>query len=137
MTKKIKRITFITILVILMSLFPRAKAGKLDAAPTGKFTRNGTASFYSKSSPGIRQTTANNETFDDNALTCAMWGVAFDRMIKVTNLENGKSIIVRVNDRGPHERFVRAGRIVDLTERAFALLSPTQKGIINVQVEFL
>jgi len=120
-----------------MGLFPRAKSGKLDAAPTRKFTRTGTASFYSKNSPGVKKTTANNEIFDDNALTCAMWGVQFNRMIKVTNLANGRSITVRVNDRGPHERFVRAGRIVDLTEKAFALLSPTQKGLISVQVEFL
>lgn len=137
MAKKIRRIAFITIVAIFMGLFPKAKVGKLDAAPSRKFIRNGLASFYSKRSPGIKPRTANNEIFDDNALTCAMWGVAFDRMVKVTNLENGKSIVVRVNDRGPHERFVRAGRIIDLTKLAFSLLNPTPKGLINVQVEFL
>ena len=76
----------------------------------------GVASWYSESDAGILATTANMEPFDDEQLTCAIWDVPFNTLIRVTNLDNGKSIIVRVNDRGrttargarpdyrPHER---------------------------------
>ena len=118
-------------------MFPRSGNERLSAAPSIKYTRIGKASWYSKKSPGINKRTASNELFDDQDLTCAMWGVSFNRLIKVTNLDNGKSIVVRVNDRGPHKRYVHAGRIIDLTKAAFKKLSPTPKGLINVQVEFL
>ena len=79
----------------------------------------------------------NNEVFNDRDLTCAIWGVTFNRHIRVTNTSNGKSIIVRVNDRGPHPRFVKEGRIIDLTEEAFSRLGVTHNGLINVEIEFL
>lgn len=99
--------------------------------------RLGKASWYSERSPGINKRTANNEYFDDSDLTCAIWGVEFNQKIKVTNLNNGKSIVVRVNDRGPHKRYVRRGRIIDLTKGAFAQISTLRKGLINVEIEFL
>ena len=105
--------------------------------PSVNFKRTGKASWYSRRDPGVNRKTANNENFNDETMTCAMWGVAFDRKIKVTNLENGKSIIVRVNDRGPGERYVRKGRIIDLTKKAFNSLGHTKKGLIHVEVEFL
>jgi len=132
-----KKITLIIILAIIVGLIPRPKAEKLDAAPSRKYTRIGKASWYSKHSPGINRRTANNEFFNDNRLTAAMWGVEFGREIKVTNLDNGNSVIVRVNDRGPHEKFIRKGRIIDLTKAAFSQLSPTTDGIITVELEFL
>ena len=98
---------------------------------------SGKASWYSKESPGINQHTANNEIFDDSALTCAMWNVPFNQWIKVTNKANGKYVIVRVNDRGPHRRYVRKGRIIDLTQAAFARISSLKKGLIDIELEFL
>jgi len=95
------------------------------------------ASWYSKQSPGINYRTANNEVFDDKDLTCAIWGVPFNQEIKVTNLSNGKSIIVRVNDRGPHRRFVKQGRGIDLTKKAFAEIGSLKSGLIKVSLEFL
>ncbi len=97
----------------------------------------GKASWYSQKDPGVRPRTANNEVFDDGALTCAMWGVPFNQKIRVTNLSNGKSVVVRVNDRGPHYRYLRRGRIVDLTKEAFSRISPLKAGLIDVAVEFL
>ncbi len=102
-----------------------------------RYTLTGLASWYSKESPGIRKRTANNEVFDDRAMTCAMWGASFDQRLKVTNLENGKSVVVRVNDRGPHPRFFRQGRIIDLTEAAFSRIAPTHKGLIRIRIEYL
>ncbi len=105
--------------------------------PMTHLTKTGKASWYSKRSPGINYRTANNEVFDDTDMTCAMWNVGFNQKIRVTNLANGKSIVVRVNDRGPHKRYVRQGRIIDLTKDAFKKLGATKDGLIDVEIEFL
>jgi rare lipoprotein A len=97
----------------------------------------GRASWYSKSSSGVKLRTANREIFDDSSLTCAMWGVPFNQMVRVTNLANGKSVVVRVNDRGPHKRFVRKGRIVDLSKNAFMQIASLEHGLIKIRIEFL
>jgi len=97
----------------------------------------GKASWYSRFDPGINKHTANSEIFDDTKLTAAMWNVPFHQLVKVTNLDNGKSVIVRVNDRGPHKRFVRKGRVIDLSRQAFTQIASPRKGLINVQIELL
>ncbi len=132
-----KKLTLIIIIAILVSLFPRERDNKLTATPSLRISRTGMASWYSRKSPGIKKRTANNEVFNDRALTCAMWGVEFNRKVKVTNLENGRSVVVRVNDRGPSERYVRKGRVVDLTKEAFKRLGTPKNGIIEVEIEFL
>jgi len=105
--------------------------------PEKKIIHRGKASWYSERDPGINRHTANNEIFDDSDLTCAMWGVPFNQEIRVTNLENGKSVTVRVNDRGPHKRFVKRGRIIDLTKKAFSEIAPLPRGLIEIEIEIL
>lgn len=95
----------------------------------------GTASWYAEFSPGIKETTANMEHFDDSGLTCAMWDIEFNSVVKVTNLENGKSVYVRVNDRGPAKRLVREGRVIDLTRAAFRRIADLRQGLARVKVE--
>jgi rare lipoprotein A len=103
---------------------------------TNKFIyATGVASWYSKDDPGINMRTASNEIFDDQDMTCAIWGLPFGQLLRVTNLDNGKSVIVRVNDRGPHQRHVQQGRVVDLTKGAFAKIGPLNQGLIPVQLE--
>lgn len=97
----------------------------------------GQASWYSEKDPGILKTTANNEIFDDSQLTAAMWDVPFNQRVRVTNMDNGKSVVVRVNDRGPHRRFVAQGRLIDLSKAAFAKIGNHKNGLINVKLEFL
>jgi len=77
--------------------------------------------------------TASGERLDDNAMTCAHPTLPFGTMLKVSY--NGKSIVVRVNDRGPANRLVRQGRGLDLTKGAFAKLAPLRLGLIRVVVE--
>lgn len=138
MVRKAKKIAYTTLLAMVMSVMPFSKAHRYaEPLPSERILKEGKASWYSRKSPGIKRTTANMEIFDDEAFTCAMWGAKFNQKLRVTNKANGKSIIVRVNDRGPHKRYVNRGRIIDLTERAFKHLSPTKKGLIDVQVEFL
>ena len=100
------------------------------------FPAHGNASWYSRYDPGIKSHTANNEIFNDQAMTCAMWGVKFNTKLRVTNKSNGKYVIVRVNDRGPHRRYVRKeDRVIDLTKAAFHQISSIKKGLIPVKVE--
>jgi len=103
----------------------------------GKYSMIGKASWYSRRSPGIKKRTANNEIFKDTGMTCAIWGAAFNSKVRVTNLKNGRSIVLRVNDRGPHGRYFRQGRIIDLTRSAFKRIASTKNGLIDVKVEFL
>jgi rare lipoprotein A len=73
--------------------------------------------------------------FDPESMEAAMWDVPLGSTIRVTNLENGRSIVVRVTDRGPSRRL--RNRVVDLTRGSFAQLAPLRKGLINVRVERL
>jgi rare lipoprotein A len=101
--------------------------------PTAKIllTLEGVASYYADQYHG-RQT-SNGEVFDMNALTAAHRTFPFGSMVRVTNLENRKSVVVRVNDRGP---FVD-GRIIDLSLAAAKELDLIQKGTARVRLEVL
>jgi rare lipoprotein A len=100
-----------------------------------------TASYYTVASCKREGTsgiwTASGERFDENALTAAMWDVPFGTLVKVTNLYNSKSVIVKINDRGPSRKLVKQGRIIDLSKGAFLKLSALRTGIIAVKVEIL
>ena len=100
-----------------------------------RFPAYGYASWYSRSDSGVRKRTANNEIFNDQVMTCAIWGVPFGTQLKVTDQSNGRYVVVRVNDRGPHRKYVREGRVIDLTEAAFRRISKTGRGLIPVRVE--
>ena len=136
MFKKLLMIT-VSAGVFLGTLFINTTNDHAANIPFDKGIIAGRASWYSKTDAGIKRHTANMEVFDDTGLTAAMWDVPFNQKVRVTNIENGKSIIVRVNDRGPHKRLVRKGRVIDLTKAAFRRIGGTNKGLIRVQVEFL
>lgn len=89
----------------------------------------GIASFYADSFHG-RQT-ASGETYSKRGYTAAHRTVAFDTRVKVTNLENGRSVWVRINDRGPHTE----GRIIDLSGAAARKLRITETGTAKVRLE--
>ncbi len=89
------------------------------------------ASYYSKSFHGRK--TASGETYKNDGLTCAHKTFPFGTILKVTNVNNGKSVIVTVNDRGP---FVKS-RVVDLSLYAFKQISKVEKGVIKVLVALI
>jgi len=95
---------------------------------------HGMASWYSRNDRGVRRHTANMERFNDEELTCAMWGFKFGTIVEVTNMDNGRSVLVRVNDRGPARRFARRGRVIDLTKAAFARIASHRDGLVRVSV---
>jgi len=118
--------------VILIVLI--AVVFSLKEANTSSVIIKGKASWYSQNDPGILLTTANMELFDDSQLTCAMWDMPFNTILKVTNMENGKSVVVRVNDRGPAKRLNRS---IDLTKAAFSRISDLEKGLADVSIEII
>lgn len=79
------------------------------------------------------QRTANGEWFNTNALTAAHKSLPFNTRVKVTNPANGKSVIVRINDRGPYI----AGRCLDLSRAAMSAIGGTSAGVITVNYEVL
>jgi len=82
----------------------------------------------------LNKHTANGDVFNPEEMTCASWHHPFETRLKVTNLENGKSIIVRVNDRGPNKRL---GRVIDLSREAFRKIANLKQGLIPVDIEQL
>ena len=99
------------------------------AIPISAQTQRGKASFYSKRATGAR--TSSGERIHHDSLTCAHRSYPFGTLLKVTNERNGKWVIVRVTDRGPHTR----GRIIDLSHRAARILGMIDQGIAVVKVE--
>lgn len=92
------------------------------------YDRSGIASWYGPPFHGRR--TANGEVYDMNALTAAHKTLPMPTWVRVTNLENGRALVLRVNDRGP---FVN-GRIIDVSKRAAELLGFHDQGTAKVQV---
>lgn len=96
------------------------------------YDEKGLASWYNY--PGQkRRPTASGEVFDSGAMAAAHKTLPLPCMVEVTNLENGKKIKVRVNDRGPYVK----GRIIDLTPAAADKLGFRGKGMAKVRVKFI
>ncbi len=96
-----------------------------------EYDENGIASWYGAQFHGRR--TANGEIYDMNALTVAHRTLPMPSFVRVTNLENGRSLILRVNDRGPYAR----GRILDISRRGAQLLGFRQNGTAQVRVQIM
>lgn len=109
-----------------------ARVQKTSFAPTNTHLRNlqsGVASYYGPGFHGRR--TANGERFNQNAMTAAHRTLPFGTQLKVTNMNNGKTAFVRVNDRGPYV----GGRIIDLSVAAAHAIGSTSSGTAKVKLE--
>jgi rare lipoprotein A len=95
------------------------------------YRAEGIASWYGSDFHG--RATANGEIFDAQSISAAHPTLPLPSYARVTNLSNGRSLIVRVNDRGPYA----ANRIIDLSERAARLLAFTDRGTTTVRVEYV
>lgn len=94
------------------------------------YDETGVASWYGDDFHGRK--TANGEIYNMNSLTAAHRTLPMPSFVDVTNLENGKQVRLRVNDRGPYAR----GRIIDVSRRAAELLGFKDKGVAKVRVSF-
>ena len=100
-----------------------------DASETGGYTEEGIASWYGGKFQG--RMTANGEIFDTNELTAAHKTLPFGSLVRVTHVGDGRSVVVRINDRGP---FVE-GRIIDLSRAAADAIGITARGVAPVSIE--
>lgn len=113
------------LLAISCNLAPMALAHE------GGHTLSGAASWYG---PGFHgRTTANGETFNQDALTAAHKTLPFGTQVRVTNESNGESVVVRINDRGPYAH----GREIDLSRGAAAEIGLLGSGVGRVRIEVL
>lgn len=106
---------------------------KVSRNTTGKvlLTLEGVASYYADEFHG--RLTSNGETFDMNSLTAAHRTFPFGTKVRITNLENNLTVIVRVNDRGPFKE----GRIIDLARGAAKEIDLIKNGTARVKLEVL
>ena len=98
-----------------------------NAAPD-RAIGEGMASYYGEAFRGRR--TANGERFDPERATAAHRTMAFDSCLRVENLANGRSVQVRINDRGPYAK----GRLIDLSESAARELDMVRQGVARVRL---
>jgi rare lipoprotein A len=96
-----------------------------DAGSATHVASQGVASFYSDTE------TASGERFDSNELTAAHPSLPFGTRLRVTDVSSGRSVTVKVNDRGPYVR----GRVVDISPSAAEALGMVDKGITNVRLD--
>jgi rare lipoprotein A len=97
--------------------------------PAPTFEQTGKASFYGRQFHG--RTTASGEKFDMNDMTAAHRTLPMGTVVKVTNLENGRSVSVTINDRGPNRR----NRVIDLSQAAASEIGLDDEGLAMVKVE--
>lgn len=93
------------------------------------YSAEGRASYYGAQHQGKR--TASGERFDQNALTAAHRQLPFGTRLLVTNLSNSKTVVVKVNDRGPHTR----SRLIDLSKAAAEQLGMVGDGVASVRIQ--
>ena len=119
----------LVLIAILVGAFLSSCAKKTVMRP--KHSAEGHASWYG---PGFHgRTTANGERYNQYAMTAAHKKLPFNTKVRVINLNNNKSVIVRINDRGP---FIR-GRIIDLSKKAAKEIAMLDSGTAPVRIETL
>ncbi len=118
-------------LALFIFLLLACKGTSWNDNTTIKIKFVGIASYYHDSLHGKK--TANGERYDKNKLTAAHKSLPFGTKLKVSRIDNGKSVNVRINDRGP---FIK-GRIVDLSKKAAAKIDLLEDGITKVRIEII
>lgn len=130
-----RHLLFFVIMPLLAACTPQLPAVGQAALPAvvavelPDFAREGVASWYGPGFAG--RLTANGEIFDPGEMTAAHRTLPFDTHLRVTNLSNGRSVIVRINDRGPFT----GGRIIDLSQAAAASIGMIGSGTAKVRLE--
>jgi len=135
MKRKLLGINILLAISFLPCSFAASAAGHTEKTSVRSDTvlasRTGTASYYAAKFQGRH--TSNGELLDNNAYTCASSRWDYDTWLRVTNLRNGKSVLVRITD-----RFRPGGsHLVDLTLRAAKDIDMIRYGVIRVRVEVL
>ncbi|HEY4242622.1 MAG TPA: septal ring lytic transglycosylase RlpA family protein [Kofleriaceae bacterium] len=114
--------------VVLLSACASPQKSSARTAHTGN-VQYGNATWYGKEAQG--GPTASGERFDRHQYTAAHRTLPLGTIVKVTNQRNGRSIEVRINDRGPYAK----GRVIDLSEAAARVLGMIDAGVVPVEIE--
>lgn len=122
---------WLVLLVLLQSCSSDPGIPVVPESPSVISVQQGQASYYGTRHHGRK--TASGEPFNMHALTAAHRTLPFGSRVRVTNLHNQKSVVVRINDRGPYAK----GRIIDLSEQAARELNMIHAGVARVKVERL
>lgn len=124
-------LTFLFFSVLILASCSRKTAPAGSDTSSGNFKKEkGKASFYADKFDGRK--TASGEIFRQNKLTAAHRTLPFGTMVTVKNPANGKTVTVRVNDRGP---FV-SGRIIDLSRAAAKAIDIIKQGVASVEISY-
>jgi rare lipoprotein A len=116
--------------------FVAAVSPSTDRASTEVVRRQvGLASYYGAAFQG--EETASGESFDYRRMTAAHRTLPLGSVVRVTNLENGRSVVLRINDRGPYGRNHRKGTIIDVSKGAARRLDFIRDGLVRVRVDVL
>lgn len=110
----------------VVGALPPVRTPKPAGRPVGDHSLSGIASFYWQD-----QMTANGERFDKTAMTAAHKTLPFGTRVRVTDQASGRSVVVRINDRGPF----KPGRVIDLSQAAAQRLGMHSRGIAPVKIE--
>ena len=129
MITMVQKGVLIPLSLLLAACSSQPQAGE-DGSVRG-YTQTGLASYYADRYHNKR--TASGELHKRGGNTAAHMTLPFGTQVKVTNLANGKSVVVRVNDRGNFAR----GRIIDLSRAAFSRIGNTRSGLIKVRLEVI
>jgi rare lipoprotein A len=123
---------FLALLVGVITVFAGRSAEPARAVPTSR-VQHGLASYYG---PGFHgRPTASGKIFDQRQMVAAHRTLPLGTVVRVTNLENGRAVTLRVIDRGPYGRNVRKGAIIDVSAGAARRLHFIRDGIVFVRVE--
>lgn len=120
-----------TALVLLLAAWLLAGCTSLRGPGDAAIYQRGEAAYYAARFDGRR--TASGERFDSKRLTAAHRSLPMGSRVQVTNESNGRTVTVRINDRGPYTR----GRIIDLSRAAAARLDMIRSGIAPVTLRIL
>lgn len=134
----LKIVAFCLLALMLVSLAVAkspARSADAPAAHNANQIRYGMASFYGKGLQGKK--TATGEKFDKNEISAAHPTYPLGTRLRVTNLRNGRTVNVRVNDRGPVKEHRAKGVIIDLSEQAASELGFKRQGKTRVKTEVL
>lgn len=122
--------------VVMAGCVPPYRARHPEKALRGRYVEEGYASWYGMDKGRVKEhgkLTATGAQFDQNAMTAAHKTLPLGTRVQVTNLENGRRVMVVINDRGPYIE----GRIIDMTLRGARMLGFEDKGFARVRIEAL
>jgi len=130
-----KKLNLVFIALVLTFLAGCSSTASVDNAKTSSYARShelvGQASWYGSKYHGKR--TASGERYNMRAYTAAHKTLPFGTIVRVTNTNNGKSVDVKINDRGP---FVK-GRVIDLSRKSFEQIGNINAGTLPVKIDVI